>query len=253
MVHGARVFGIIIHGVQFARTEVIDDTGDGTAFGVELAEIALEALDLVTDSEHGDEVSAGGGAPHGNFFRVEVVFCGVAAQPAEGGLAVVDLGRPVGFVCEAIADTGGGIFSTFDDGQETPSRAVLGTVSPSAAVNEHEEGEGVAGAVFGKVEVECLARVVGFGVGDILFYLDRIGKARGRALGEGLRGKDGDEGKEIEEEAFHGDRNKRGGLRFVATGFWNRAGNHGALWNWSDWTRPERQRHCQSAERIASS
>ena len=82
------------------------------------AELAFEVLDVATGAEKGDEVSACGGAPDGDFAGIEPMLFGVGFDPANGGFAIVDLGRPLSLVGEAVANRDACVVTALDESGE---------------------------------------------------------------------------------------------------------------------------------------
>ncbi len=151
---------------EVGGAEVGADRLDG-AGGVLVSEGTFELGVSGGGGEEGDEVASGGGAPDADAVGVDIVLGGVLAEVADGGLAVVDLsGEGVG-AGEAVV--GGG------DGEAGFEKAGLAgedffvSVFPSSAVDPQDEGElggGLVGAG-GEVEVESVADVAVFDVGDV--------------------------------------------------------------------------------------
>ena len=51
-------------------------------------------------------MTAGGAAESPDAVGTEPIHVGVLAQPANGGVAVIDLARPLSSICQAITDAG---------------------------------------------------------------------------------------------------------------------------------------------------
>lgn len=91
------------------RGAVEDDDGldvGGLAFMV--AEIAFEFLVAVGYADERGEVTAGGAAANGDFLCGNAVVVSRAAEVANGGFDVVDLGRELGDGGKAVVDAGDG-------------------------------------------------------------------------------------------------------------------------------------------------
>ena len=114
------VFGVsgaafAAEGEEVGGAAEVEHAGDAAALVQVLAEVSLQLLHAAGDAEHADEVAAGGDAENGDLVGVEIVFLGMGAQPAYGGLAVVDLGRPGALVGEAVVEAGPGVGSAVPD------------------------------------------------------------------------------------------------------------------------------------------
>lgn len=60
----------------------------------------------IAGSHEGDKMTAGGTAKSPDTVRIEPIHVGVLAQPTNGGVAVIDLARPLSSICQAITDAG---------------------------------------------------------------------------------------------------------------------------------------------------
>ena len=194
--HSARVFGVgdaqeldqrvpRVGGGEFAPAFKIDgrvERGDGgDARGLAgIAAIALEALEARGGAQHGHQVTAGGAARAADLIRVDAEGFGVGADPAHGGLGIVDGGGVLGFAREAVFDAGAG---------ETARRHVrrlaleggLAAVDPAASVDVDHGGEG-AGAGLGQEEVQVKVAAPAFGVDDVALEFHALGQGEGRVL-----------------------------------------------------------------------
>ena len=86
--------------------------------------------------------------------RVQVVFGGVGAQPADGGFAVLNLGGEDGVLAQAVIDRGHGV----TPGQIVQGRPhFLAAASPGAAMDIDNQRQVLA--VLRQIQVELLARV----------------------------------------------------------------------------------------------
>ena len=70
------------------------------------------------------------------FSGIDVVLLGVGLQPADGRLAVVDLGGPDGHAREAILDRHAEVIAGGREGDKRPTGALLVAPAPAAAVDE---------------------------------------------------------------------------------------------------------------------
>ena len=99
------------HRRQVRGTEPVDDALHAAGL-VEVPPASLSRVELLHaagGAEQGDQVAAGRGAPDADAVRVEVVLRGVGPQPADGRLAVFDLGREDGVLAQAVVDAGHGV------------------------------------------------------------------------------------------------------------------------------------------------
>src|SRR5262249_18006438 len=71
--------------------------------------LAFELLYAATRTEQSGQRPAGRGAPDTDPIRIQTVFFGVRSQPANGGLAIVNLGGEGGVLRQAMVDAGDGI------------------------------------------------------------------------------------------------------------------------------------------------
>ena len=117
------------------------------------------------DAEQGDEMAAGGCAPGDEFVRVEVVFFGIRAEPADGSFAVVDLGGEFGFLTQAVSDLGDCV-TVFQKAQSR-ARIVFAALHPCAAMNPDDEWEGFFG-FFGKVQIKVHSPTAGVAIFQVL-------------------------------------------------------------------------------------
>ena len=99
-------------------------------------------------------------APDADVVGIEAVFLGVGAQPADGCLAVLDLGGEDGVLAEAVVDARRRV--ALGD-QRDRRAAVLAAAIPAASVNPDDDGQGMV-RLGGQVEVELVA---GVSPGDI--------------------------------------------------------------------------------------
>lgn len=168
------VFGVKHEGLgEVLGAAEVDDAVDATAEGGEGAEGAFEFFDTATGAEEGAEVAAGGASPDDDAVGVEVILLGVAANPADGGLAVVDLGGPRGLLAEAVADTNGGVVAGARHLDASGAVANAVAIDPAATVDEGDDGEGfVVGGLIGEVKVQGLFWVFVVGVGEVEFEGD---------------------------------------------------------------------------------
>ena len=181
---------------EVAGAEEVDDAGDGAGL-VEVA-FAFELLDACRDAEELGEVAAGGTAGGADAGGVDVIFGGVGAQPADGGLAIVHGGGEGEFGGEAVGDGDGDVAVLGEDDAEFVV-GVARTGAEAPAVNAEDGGEG-AGGVFGAGEIELEVGVVGVGVFEVGFEEDVVGD--GEVGGEGGGGEEEQGGEEG--ESMHG-------------------------------------------------
>ena len=154
-------------GEEIGRAAEVHHAGDAAALVQVLAEVSLQLLHAAGDAEHADEVAAGGDAKDGDLVGVEVVFLSMGAQPADGGLAVMDLRGPPGLVGEAVVEAGPGVGSAFSDESHQHARLLLAASLPAAAVDVHDERVRFARRGLREVEVEHLARIAGAHVVEV--------------------------------------------------------------------------------------
>lgn len=165
VIHGA---GVVAHGEHFSGAEEVDHGIDAAALIEVRADLTLELFDLARGAEHGDEMASGGSAPDGDLFWVEIVFLGARTNPADRGLAVVDLRGPLGFIAQAVGDTDSGVVATGNEGGQTLEAGTLVARPPSSTVDEDDDGEGFVGGWFlGEIEIDHLPRVVIGSVGEV--------------------------------------------------------------------------------------
>ena len=143
------------------------------------SELTFEVLAVAGDSEHGYEMASRRGAVDRDALRVETVFLRIGLEPADRRLAVVELLGPLRLAAETVADRDAGVAARGQVGAQAVEAAILRALSPATAVDVGDDRQGsVGGAFLRQGEVECLARIVGAGVGDVLLDLDALEGAR---------------------------------------------------------------------------
>ncbi len=73
-------------------------------FGI--APLLLEFRNPARSAQEGNQMAAGRSAPHAEVFRIETVLLRVRAEPANGGLAVLDLSGKDRVLAEPVVDAG---------------------------------------------------------------------------------------------------------------------------------------------------
>src|SRR5262249_50910684 len=94
----------VLHGEYVRGAEQVHDALHPAARVLVFAHGAFPILVPAAGAEHGDQMPARRLADDADLVRVEVVFLGVGTNPADGRLAVVDLGRPDRLAREPVAD-----------------------------------------------------------------------------------------------------------------------------------------------------
>ena len=113
---GAEEFGAVGIGDVFGSATIADVVGrhGEEVGGTKPIQHGLDAAGggfvfwIQAGAHEGDKVTTGGGAGGADVFGVEAEFLTVVAQPADGGVAVVDLGGPAGDVGLAKINAGDG-------------------------------------------------------------------------------------------------------------------------------------------------
>lgn len=150
---------------EVAGSKVVDDGLDAGVLVEVVAEGAFEGGVVVSGAgEHG-EVTAGGDAGDADAGGIVADFCGVGAEPADGGFEVVNLAGELGLVGEAVLDVGDG-----EAVRDEPVGAGVfaGALLPAATVEGDDEG-GVL-CEEGEVEVEVESLSVGGEVAVFFFF-----------------------------------------------------------------------------------
>ena len=71
---------------------------------------------------------------------IEVVFSCVAANPADRGLAVVNLGRPNRLTAETVANRNTGVMTSINERGDGSRAGVLAAVRPASAMYKNNNG-----------------------------------------------------------------------------------------------------------------
>ena len=109
---------------------------------------------------------------------VEVIFGGVAPDPADRGLAVENLRGPGGLAAEPIIDRHPGVVAAGDERHDLPDPLRLVAAIQAPPWISTTTGSGLSPfGVFGQEQVERLPGVLGPGVGDVLLDLDLAPRA----------------------------------------------------------------------------
>ena len=116
------------------------------------------------------KLSAGRGAPTTDVLVIEIIFLGILPHPPHGGVAVIDLIRPLALVGEAIINRSDGKPMRRHPGP-APA-AVLIPVFPAAAVHTHNHRHRLLGRL-GPIQIQLQRNPVRCGVLDILQHLHR--------------------------------------------------------------------------------
>ena len=166
--HGTRLIGQTAHGQHFGRAEEIDDALDAAGL-VEVAAL-VKLLNAAGGAQHGDQVPAGRFAPDADVVGIEVILGGVGPQPADGRLAIFDLGREEGVLAEAVVDGGHGV----PLGDQGHGRAVFFAARlPSPAVNPDDQRQPARG-LLGQIDVQAISLVAVGHVGEVPQDLDAL-------------------------------------------------------------------------------
>ena len=158
---------------EVAGAVVIHDAIDSAGL-IEVA-FAFELLDAGGDAEELGEVATGGSTGDTDAVRVDVIFGGACAQPADGGFTVMDCGGEGIFGRKTVGD-GDGDISVLGEVKAELVVSFAGAGAEAAAVDADDGGEG-AGGVLGLGEVELEMLVIGVGVFD--------GASEGDVVGDG--------------------------------------------------------------------
>lgn len=143
----------------------------------------FESLHVSGNAEHGNEVAARRNAPSSDSVRVQVVGGGgLAADPADGGLDIVNLRGPGGLLAETIVGAHAGVFARFHEGLEAPAAGALVALEPGAAVDEDDHRQFFGFRPRGQIEIEALSRIFAVSVGDVGDDVDRLGSVGGQTL-----------------------------------------------------------------------
>jgi len=163
------------------------DALDAAGISKVAADVALKGGVIGGVGEKEGEVTTGGGAEDADAGGIEVEAGGVGAEPADGTLAVKELGGKGRDGGEAVIEADDGEVLR---GHETDGTGVLATGVPSAAVDPDYDGKR-ADDFFWFVEIEAEGLVVDACVFEVALDFHGIGQARG-AAGEEERGQQGD-------------------------------------------------------------
>ena len=155
--------------------EPVDDALHAAGL-VEVPALALQLLHVAGGAEHGDQVAAGRGAPDADVVGVEVVLGGVGPQPADGRLAVLDLGREDGVLAQAVVDAGHGVAL---GGQRHGGAALFAAGPPGPAVNPDDQRQPALG-LLGQVEVQAVSLVAALNILEVPQGLDARRDLRSR-------------------------------------------------------------------------
>ena len=130
-----------------------------------------------------------GTADHADLLRVDVQLPGVSPQPADRGLAVVNLFRPSRLTGEPVVQGCSGERAILDEYlQHADEGIALVPVGPAAAMDGDDERSGLAGLFPGQKQIKRLLRVAGFGVRHIAPHLDILRQRRHLAFAGGSDG-----------------------------------------------------------------
>ncbi len=197
------IAGVGDEGFEIGGAEVVADGLDAAGLVEVFADI--ERFHVAGGADECGEVAPCGTAPDAEAGGIDVVGGGVGAEPADGGFAVFDLGGEDGVAAEAVVDAGDGV-SALDPILAEGLAVFLAAALPSAAVDPDDEWCRVFG-FFRQVEVEGVAFVAAFGVGEI-------------AMGGGSGGGEGGgEEQGYEAERVHGRVVLGGGTRKTGSRF----------------------------------
>jgi hypothetical protein len=176
-----------LHCEQFRRTEEIDNALHfGILIGVGTDRV-LELRNSIRDAEHRDEMTSRRGSPHGNAPGVESMFGTMSLDPANRGLAIVDLRGPLRLAGEPVTVRCAGELPAGHEGCDFAATAILVSVLPAAAVDENDHRqEGFFLAFFGEVEVEFLTGIAGAGIVECGYFFDTFRQSRS-TLASGAR------------------------------------------------------------------
>src|SRR5262249_51385400 len=175
--------GLGRYGEEVRRAENVADGLDAAA-DTRIRPVSLQVLHVAAGSEQGGEVPAGRAAPGAEMVGVEAVFRGVGPEEADGGLAVLDLGRKWRGLAEPIVDAGDRVPAP----QELHRRswpAVLAPAPPGTAVDPDDQRAGGL-ALRREVEVQRVALLVG-PVSQVALDRDSFGQRGRLGLRPGLR------------------------------------------------------------------
>jgi hypothetical protein len=186
-----RIDGLGVRLREIGGTVFVDHALDGARL-IAIGTGAFELGDAGGEAEHEDEMSAGAAAEGADVGGVEIVFGGVGAEKADGGLDVFDRGGKLMARRKAIVGGGGDIavFGEFD-GESGVAFFVAG--AESAAVDEEDGGARSGRRVARADHIKCLA-AADRGVFDVALGEDGVGDF-------GLRAESGDEEREEKKSA----------------------------------------------------
>lgn len=164
--------------------------GPDTAGHTGVAAVALEVLNMSRGSEHGGKVAARRAASGADAIGVDVEFCRVGTDPANGSLGVLQSGRKFSFAGEAVLDAR----SRESLGGHVRGLALerrLASIPPPASMDvDHRRKRTSAGSREKQVELHFAAPVTG--VDHVAAQLYAVGQMERRIL---LRGQLRDHGK----------------------------------------------------------
>ncbi len=158
---------------------------------IQMAADGWKGLFATGSADERGEMTTRGTTDGTEVISVEVVLLRVRPQPANGGLAVLNLRRKDGFLAETILYARHGI--AFEHHRGNGAREFVSR-TPSAAVNVHDEWQRFIRRFLREVDVELLRLITAFDVGDVLLEFD----ARRQLSAEG-----GGEKSKKEQERFH--------------------------------------------------
>ena len=105
-------------------------------------------------------MAAGRRSPDGDLLGIDAVGFSVCSYPANRRFAIVNLGRPLGFLTQAVADANTDILPRLDEGREALSATALVALSPSTSVDENDGRNHFSSGIARKDEIELLAWVL---------------------------------------------------------------------------------------------
>ena len=122
-------------------------------------------------------MSASGRSPDGYPGRIDTVFPAVSPEPANGRLAIMNLGRPPGLPTQAIANGGSNDPAGSDQGGKPGGTVSVSLVTgpPRASVDPDDDGQGFAGRLYRQKQVKRLPRVFRAGISYFSDGLEVIG------------------------------------------------------------------------------
>src|SRR5271157_4461511 len=163
------------HRQQVAGAELVHNALHLAAGPLVRPDIPFQRLDAAAGAEQGNEVSASRPADDPDVLQVEIVLLGVGPDPADRGLAIVDLGRPDRLPAEPVVDRDRGIVPAGDTRGDLAHAHFLVAHPEGSAVNVHDHRQRlVALRCLRQVHVQSLARIFRGGIGNVLLDLDGL-------------------------------------------------------------------------------